>query len=91
MPKRDTHVDQLARLTYEQVHAIRDEMATKKDLEPMATRTDLKDMEDRLVTHLTTIKADVKQVIADEAANTVEIARLKERMSRLEKRVGITK
>jgi polyhydroxyalkanoate synthesis regulator phasin len=86
MPKHDTPVDRVARLTHEAVSDIRDQMVTKADL-----KAELREMEDRLGTHFKEVKADLKQVIADEAANTVEIARLKERLGRLEKRVGLTK
>jgi polyhydroxyalkanoate synthesis regulator phasin len=95
MPKTESKVDRLARLTHEAVSDIREQMVTKadlkKELEAYATKSDLVDMEDRLVTHLKDVKAGVKQVIADEAQNTVEIARLKERVTKLERRVHVTK
>lgn len=80
-------------MTHAEIVDIRKEMVTKeyleRSLEHFPTKETLKDMEDRLVMHLTELKAGVKQVIADEAVNTVEIAHVKERLARVEKKLGL--
>ena len=65
MAKRETKVDRVARLTYEavqdlrgEVKDIREEMVTKA-----ALKSELNDMEDRLVGHFKDLKTDMKHVI----------------------------
>jgi predicted RecB family endonuclease len=91
MAKRESKLDRLARLTYaetqhlrEDVQAIRKDMVTKDEL-----RDSLDSLREEMRGHFSELKNMAKQTIADEAVNTVEIAHLRTRMSRIEKRVGV--
>jgi hypothetical protein len=87
--KRDLEAtrDELAQVNAKAFGAVENQIAHLR--EEMITKSQFADMEDRLVTHLRELRADVKQVIADEAGNTVELAKVKERLTRVEKKLGL--
>ncbi len=89
MVKRETHLDRLARLTYDAVTDIRERMATKEDLNDLGRA--LTSLAETMHQEFKELRELIKETSAAQTHAIVQHGDYERRLARLEKRIGLAK